>query len=361
MHKRSCLLLGFVLAGTCPSANAAETSGYATVTLYQSVGGVGGVSHDAFTADVASVDFFYVPANSAFSELSYQIVTQPAKGRAVDNGNGTFTFFLDTDFDSLAAGVSEVVSLQFRETHSNSQNDIFITVTGVAKAVTAPVVAAVVETRGDLNGDGAITTATGDALATPITSTFRPLAPVSAPPANVIVAAATDAQTTAQTADQTTGQSAPQSASSRFGGRGQSARAVLGSASAVAVSGVPNQTFAITLPGKTSFTTGQSSVNIAGFVHDAGATPAVSSDGLGVFNVGAQFTPASGGQTGAAENSAAGSNGVGSNGPGSNGATPGAGAAPQTSGTSAGSGASPAPAGPLVTSSPFVNITISYN
>jgi len=355
MHKRSYLALSAALMVGLPSlpAGAAETSGYATVTLYQSVGGVGGISQDSFLADVASVDFFYVPDNSAFSGLSYEIVTQPSKGRAVDNGNGTFTFYLDTDFAGLAAGVPETVSLRFRESNTNSENDIFITVTGVATPVAAPVVAAVVETRGDANGDGAITTVTGDAVEAPITSTFRPLAAVSAAPAP---APAPAAPATAVANGPATGQSGQQSAGSRFGNRGQSARAVLGSASAVAVSGAPNQAFAITLPGKTSFTSGQSSVNVEGFVHDAGATPSVSGDGRGVFNVGAQFTPAPGAQSAAAGSAAA--------------TAPGTGAGPQAgaggadgaaAGAAGGAGNAPAPSGPLVTSSPFVNITISYN
>lgn len=75
---------------------------------------------------------------------------------------------------------------------------------------------------------------------------------------------------------------------------------------AVAVSGAPNQTFNVILPSETSFSSGGSVVNLSGFEHNAGATPAVGSGGAGIFDVGAAVdrAPAGGGQQGQASGGA---------------------------------------------------------
>jgi hypothetical protein len=317
------LLLSFVPVLLAWPVTAAEKDGYATVTLYQSVGGVGGISHDA-SAGVTSVDFFYVPENSSISEFGYEIVSQPTKGRAVDNGNGTFTFHLDTDFDGLASASSETVTIRFRETNSSAENDIYITVTGVTNTSNQPATPVVVaETTGDSNGDGQINTVTGDAVEAPVTTTFRPLPTVSA--SGQTSAAATPAD----------GQNGQQDVSARFSGQGgRSAAGLLGTSSSVAVSGSPNQAYGISLPGKTSYVAGEAAVSIEKFIHDAGTTPSVRGDGRTVFNLGTQAP--TGGQT------TGGSTG-------------------QSSGEAQQSASAGTAAAPVVTQSPFVNITISYN
>jgi len=370
------------------AAYAAETNGYATVTLYQSIGGVGPITRSAL-ADASFVDFFYEPVGVTGTGSTYEIVTQPAKGVAIDNGNGTFRFYPNSAFASLAPGVEEQVSLGFRETGSGLDYTINLTVTGVAPPVVTPPPPVV-----GASTDGSFTTVTGDAVATPITTSFRPLASISsapvfrpapaaaAPPAAVAAPAADPGAITQDGAP--AAQAAPP-APSRFGVGGESARSVLGSSASVAVSGVANQTFGISLPGKTSFVSGASNINIGSFVHDAGPTPTVSGDGRAVFNIGATFiapggaatssiainnagatgtavdtqastaTPAGEATGGAVTPGTAGGPGTGPASGGGNVATPG-GATPGTAVATVDSAAIP-----VVTSSPFINITISYN
>ena len=60
------------------------------------------------------------------------------------------------------------------------------------------------------------------------------------------------------------------------------------------------------LPSETSYASGDAVVNLSGFEHNAGATPAVGSGGAGVFDVGAAVdrTPAGGVEPGQASDGA---------------------------------------------------------
>lgn len=141
---------------------------------------------------------------------------------------------------------------------------------------------------------GQVTTTTGDAVTAPITSTFRPLSTVSAP-ATSIAAPSTTSADDSTTADATSEEgteansaanNAENAASSRVANSQQSARNLLGGSSAVAVSGIPNQAFTISLPGKTTYQSNGSTVSIDDFSHDAGATPSIDPSGQSVFNLG---------------------------------------------------------------------------
>lgn len=101
---------------------------------------------------------------------------------------------------------------------------------------------------------------------------------------------------------------------------------LIGGLSSVAVTGTPNQTFGISLPGNTVIVQGNQTVKIEGFVHNAGDTPTMGANGRSSFNVGAK---------------------VSADGAGSDGAAP----------------ASPAsnPDAPVITSQPFMDVIILYN
>jgi len=217
---------------------------------------------------------------------------------------------------------------------------------------------------GVVQSNGTVRTTTGDAISTPILSTFRPLSSSgvtvgtagNSAPAPATAPATTSPPPTAGTGG--SGSGSQPAAGPRFASGGQSARSVLGSGAAVSVSGVPNQTFGISLPGKTEFITGGANIVIDSFLHDAGTTPTTGNDGNAVVNLGAQFgggvnNNASTG-TPPARNQATVGNSVGL--PTANVNSGGASTDP------AGSGARPlATLRPVVTASPFVNITISYN
>ena len=54
------------------------------------------------------------------------------------------------------------------------------------------------------------------------------------------------------------------------------------------ISGIPDQTFSISVPQPGSTTSGQGQVEFVSFEHNAGTTPTIGSDGTSVFAVGAQ-------------------------------------------------------------------------
>lgn len=198
-----------------------------------------------------------------------------------------------------------------------------------------------VETTGDANGDGEITTSVGDAV-TIQTSTFRALATppqISATTTSTISSITTQSgpSTTSDQASDQSSSGAP-SAAQRFNEGAQAASDYFGGASSVSVSGVPNQTYSITLPGETSFSTGSETIDIGGFAHDAGATPQLGSTGSGSFTVAAQVNDAGASEAGASEA-----------GGGGEGTVAEVGSVQQILAT------------PVVTRSPFVSIIVSYN
>lgn len=203
---------------------------------------------------------------------------------------------------------------------------------GVGPTPVIPETTTTVETTGDANGDGEITTTVGDAIAVQ-TSNFRAIAP--APQA--AVTATTQAASAASQAATADPSSPAAAAAERFNEGARAASDYFGGASSVAVSGVPNQTYNITLPGETSYSTGAEIVDIGGFAHDAGATPQLSEAGSGTFNVAADVNDAGQFQTAGSE-------------AGGEGDTVGdVGSVEQILAT------------PVVTRSPFVSIIVSYN
>ena len=206
---------------------------------------------------------------------------------------------------------------------------------GVGPTPVIPETTTTVETTGDANGDGEITTSVGDAIAVQ-TSNFRAIAP--APQA--AVTATTEAASAAETASADPSSPAA-AAAERFNEGARAASDYFGGASSVAVSGVPNQTYNITLPGETSYSTGAEIVDIGGFAHDAGATPQLSEAGSGTFNVAADVNDAGQFETAGSEaGSEAGADGE---------AVGDVGSVEQILAT------------PVVTRSPFVSIIVSYN
>ncbi|NQV99180.1 MAG: hypothetical protein HQ483_05755 [Rhodospirillales bacterium] len=187
--------------------------------------------------------------------------------------------------------------------------------------VTPPAVTA---TTG-VNRNGSVTTAVGDPVSIQ-TSTFRE---VASPPARTTASPATPASTTSAA----TGSAAQQ----RFSTAARATASLFGGASSVSVSGVPNQTYNISLPGKTTYSTGSETINIGSFAHNAGATPQLGASGAGSFNVAAQV-----GDTGAGE-AAGGEDGDNEEDLGD------VGSVQQILST------------PVVTRSPFVSIIVSYN
>jgi hypothetical protein len=163
-------------------------------------------------------------------------------------------------------------------------------------------------------------------------TTFRPLSAAIAAPAetsfsptsetNEPAASGGGGESGSGTSTAATGSRLPQGA--------QPVGNLLGGMSAVAVSGSPNQHYGISLPGSTVFTQGNKTTVIEGFVHNAGATPAMSPFGKASFNVGAKITPEAQGDS----------------------ATPSA----PTAGA-----AEPNYQGPIITSDPFMDVIISYN
>ncbi len=60
-----------------------------------------------------------------------------------------------------------------------------------------------------------------------------------------------------------------------------------GTPASFALSGGPDQAYAISLPGTTTIANGTTSIRITAFTHDAGASPSMNGDGSRLFNVGA--------------------------------------------------------------------------
>lgn len=151
--------------------------------------------------------------------------------------------------------------------------------------------------------EGQVVTTSGDPVASPITNTFRPLSTAVAPVFSIAAPGTSNFSTqesvdaAAASADESSGDTGSDGAATeRPGSNQQSARSFLGGGSAVAVSGVPNQAYAISLPGKITYLTGTSTVSIDGFSHDAGSTPSVDPTGRSVFNLDVKVSdqPASG-------------------------------------------------------------------
>lgn len=178
-----------------------------------------------------------------------------------------------------------------------------------------PVVAPVVDTA--TTGEVALPSG-GDVISIQ-TSTFREIAPVPGA-SETAVLQATGAASTGNTTDSS-------NVSTRFSQGARAAAQIFGGSSSVAVTGVPDQTYNINLPGEASFSAGAESVQIAGFEHNAGATPQVSSSGSGQFSVAAQVADNAAGDA----------------------AVDGVGSVEQIL------------AVPVVTQTPYLDITISYN
>jgi len=132
---------------------------------------------------------------------------------------------------------------------------------------------------------------------------------------------------------------------------------VEGLGAAVAVAGVANQTFSITLPGQTSFSTGSDVIAIDGFSHNAGTTPTVGESGTGVFNVtvDAALVPDAGGELNIESASGDEASALGSE------AESGAVDPDGDTGTGTEESVAEVEATPIITQSPYVDIIISYN
>ena len=89
------------------------------------------------------------------NSLSYTIVTQPAEGSVISNGDGTFTFDPESDFQNLATGETRQVTFTFTATDSHAATSnigsVTVTVTGVNDT---PTVSASVSSGGT-DADGA--------------------------------------------------------------------------------------------------------------------------------------------------------------------------------------------------------------
>jgi len=182
--------------------------------------------------------------------------------------------------------------------------------------------------------DGTLRT---DPLPAPVPGGLVRPAPQVAPPAPAPAVAAADGSPANQVPTATRLPSGSQKVGNLLGGSG-----------AVAVAGQPNQTFTVSLPGKTVYSTGSSIVTIDSFVHNAGFTPALNTLGGGVFQMGAQVGNGPGpGQTAAGQSGGQGSAGSGPAASGADG--PALGPVREPYG------------GPVIAISPFINITISYN
>jgi len=145
----------------------------------------------------------------------------------------------------------------------------------------------------------------------------------------------------------------------------QGARTVgnlLGGSSSIGVAGLPNQTFVVSLPGKTVYSgSGGNVVAIDSFVHNAGFTPALNTAGSGVFVMGANIgsVPGGGNAVGPRVTAGTGSAATAQSTPTAGG--PAGPVGPRVD--AAGSSASPGGGytGPVISVSPFLVITISYN
>ncbi|MCO6458585.1 MAG: tandem-95 repeat protein [Pirellulaceae bacterium] len=113
--------------------------------------------------------------------LIYSILSMPSEGSATNNGNGTFTFDPEDDFQDLALGASRVVSFSYRATDRHGAVSVLgsvnVTVTGVNDAPIANDVAAGAMEDGppvvvpfdadDIDGDDSRTTLSYALLSTP--------------------------------------------------------------------------------------------------------------------------------------------------------------------------------------------------
>ncbi|NQV99645.1 MAG: hypothetical protein HQ483_08095 [Rhodospirillales bacterium] len=225
----------------------------------------------------------------------------------------------------LAASLTGSVSVTI-----GSGGGVGATTPPATTTATAPVV---VPSTSVVNANGTVTTAVGDPVAIQ-TSTFRALAPVPAP-------AAVSGTPSASSSTTTSGASAS-AAQQRFSAASRQTANLFGGASSVSVSGVPNQTYNISLPGKTTYSAGGETVNIGGFAHNAGATPQLGAAGAGTFSVAAQVNEEAGLDT-------AGGASEGDSNEEDLGDVADVGSVQQILAT------------PVVTRSPFVSIIVSYN
>src|SRR5690606_20159124 len=69
------------------------------------------------------------------SSITFAIHTQPSEGAAIDNGNGTFSFDPQDDFQDLSAGVTRVVTFTYVAIDQHGVESepatVTVTVTGV--------------------------------------------------------------------------------------------------------------------------------------------------------------------------------------------------------------------------------------
>ena len=76
-----------------------------------------------------------VDSDDDANSLTYAISNGPAEGTAASNGDGTFTFDPDADFQDLALGESRMVSFDVTATDSHSAasntSTVNVTVAGV--------------------------------------------------------------------------------------------------------------------------------------------------------------------------------------------------------------------------------------
>lgn len=116
-----------------PSSGMTRTGGSVSVRTYRSIITHLDVSEDTPRgAGFADIDPAYRPG------LTYSVLTQPATGSVIDNGDGTFRFDPAGQFEDLAAGETRDVTFTYRATdETGATRDVAFTV-AVAGANDAP-------------------------------------------------------------------------------------------------------------------------------------------------------------------------------------------------------------------------------
>lgn len=210
-------------------------------------------------------------------------------------------------------------ALQAASTSATAYAGATISSSGSVGVVTPPVVVAPV-TSVTVNP----TTPTATSIrSVPVSTTsnigYSSPAPVSNAAASASAAAA---------AAGTSSTESPAATSRAFAASG-AAPISLGPSAAVAVAGSPNQTYTVILPGTTAYSSGGEVVSLSNFQHNAGTTPAVGSNGSGVFTIGAKSETSP--------------------------------AAPETAAVPGGGDQQSAAATAFTKKSPLVNIAVTYN
>jgi VCBS repeat-containing protein len=103
----------------------------------------GGVEEDG-----AAQVFAYGATDVDGDDLGYTVLSQPAEGAVVDNGDGTFSFNPGSDFQDLGEGETRAVSFSFEVSDGNGGHDTAtatIIVTGTNDAPTAGILTAIDE------------------------------------------------------------------------------------------------------------------------------------------------------------------------------------------------------------------------